>query len=311
DIDNLERRNNAYLSLGFLYTQLLAPDPARQYLQKALAVAKEMGSAFHIFTGTSYLASVCLLEGRLAEAHRLLADLHQLPEQWGPMLLVVRTAELELALAEGDLQRALLLGAGVRRLARYPDTLMGMVAYDYSQFLRIYGKGLTLAGQLEEAETVLYAAQKMMEKQDIVTELWRIKSAQAGLYKTAGRWRERSAARGEARHLIQQLAHSIPDNTLRGIFLERALEEIAGDESPQQKRSASKLFAALTPRQREVIAEVALGKTNAEIAEALSVTTKTVEAHVSRILVILEFSSRSQIAVWAAEQGLKPSSAKE
>lgn len=309
NMDNLERRNNAYLSLGFLYTQLLAPNQAKQYLQKALAVGEEMGSAFHIFTGASYLASVYLLEEHPADAHRLLAELPQLPEQWGPILLAVRKAELELALAEGDLQQALLLGQAMRQLARNPDTLLGMLAYDYSQFLRIYGKALTLADQLEEAETVLYAAQKMMEKQAIVTELWRIKSTQARLYNKAHRWRDRAAARAEARNLVEQLADGISDDTLlRQSFLERALAEINGKESSRQKNGENRLLATLTPRQREVVTEVALGKTNAEIAKALSVTTKTVEAHVSRILAILGFSTRSQIAVWAAEQGLKPSS---
>jgi len=84
------------------------------------------------------------------------------------------------------------------------------------------------------------------------------------------------------------------------------LAEIAGEESHQQKRAKSKLFTKLftklTPCQREV----ALGKTNAEIAKVLSITTQTVEAHISRSLATLGFSSRSQIAVWAAEQGLKP-----
>jgi predicted ATPase/DNA-binding CsgD family transcriptional regulator len=308
---NLERRNNAYLSLGFLYTRLLAPDLAKGYLQKGLAAGKEMGSAFHIFTGTSYLASVYLLEERLADAKALLASLPRLPEQWGPILLVVRTAEIEVALAEGDERKALLLGEGVRRLAQHPEKLMGMVASDYSWFLRTYGQALILASQLEEAKTALSTAQKMMVKQDILTELWRIQCTKARLYKAAHRWREGAATRAEARQLVQQLANSIPDEVLRQSFLERALEEITGEASPHRKQAASDPFDSLTPRQREVVAKVALGKTNAEIAEALSITTKTVEAHVSRILTRLAFSSRSQIAVWAVEHGLKPTSTEE
>jgi DNA-binding CsgD family transcriptional regulator/tetratricopeptide (TPR) repeat protein len=311
EIGHLERRNNAYLGLGFLYTQLLAPDLAKRYLNKGLAAGKEMGSAFHIFSGTSYLASVYLLEERPTDAKALLASLPRLPEQWGPILLAVRTAEIEVALAEADGRQALLLGEGVRRLAQHPEKLMGMVAYDYSRFLRMYGQALTLAGRLEEAETALYTAQKMMAKLDILTELWRIKGAQARLYKAAHRWRERGAARAEARKLVQQLANSIPGEALRRSFLEGALEEISGEASPHRIQAAGELFDTLTPRQREVVAEVALGKTNAEIAEALSITTKTVEAHVSRILTRLAFSSRSQIAAWAVEHGLKPTSTEE
>jgi DNA-binding CsgD family transcriptional regulator len=224
---------------------------------------------------------------------------------------VVRTAEIELALAEGDVRRALLLGDAVHRLARYPDKLMGMVAYDYCCFLQAYGTALTHADRFEEAETALYTAQKMMEKQAIVTELWRIKSAQARLYEAAHRWRGRAAARAEARNLVQELAYSIPDDALQHSFLEQALADISGEETRPRKRAGSELFDTLTPRQREVVAEVVLGKTNAEIANTLSITTKTVEAHISRILSKLAFSSRSQIAVWAVEQGLKPSSLEE
>jgi DNA-binding NarL/FixJ family response regulator len=47
---------------------------------------------------------------------------------------------------------------------------------------------------------------------------------------------------------------------------------------------------------------VAQGKSNAEIAAALFVGLRTVEAHVTHILNKLGFNSRAQIAVWAATQ---------
>ncbi len=63
-------------------------------------------------------------------------------------------------------------------------------------------------------------------------------------------------------------------------------------------------FGGLTRREREVAALVAQGRSNREIAAALVVGVKTVEAHVSRILGKLGFSSRAQIAVWAVERGV-------
>jgi DNA-binding CsgD family transcriptional regulator len=55
-------------------------------------------------------------------------------------------------------------------------------------------------------------------------------------------------------------------------------------------------LAALTPREREVAALVARGHTNREIGEALFVSTRTVETHVSRVFEKLDVSSRAALA---------------
>ena len=49
---------------------------------------------------------------------------------------------------------------------------------------------------------------------------------------------------------------------------------------------------------------VARGKSNREIADALVLGERTVQTHVGHILDKLGFSSRAQIAAWAAERGL-------
>ena len=46
------------------------------------------------------------------------------------------------------------------------------------------------------------------------------------------------------------------------------------------------------------------GKSNREIAEALTVDIKTVESHINHIFNKLGLDSRVQIAVWAMEKGL-------
>jgi DNA-binding CsgD family transcriptional regulator len=63
----------------------------------------------------------------------------------------------------------------------------------------------------------------------------------------------------------------------------------------------------LTPREMEVITSIAQGKSNREIAEAMIVSVRTVETYVTRILNKLGFDSRVQIATWAIEKGLWPS----
>jgi non-specific serine/threonine protein kinase len=60
---------------------------------------------------------------------------------------------------------------------------------------------------------------------------------------------------------------------------------------------------ALTPRQREVAALVARGRTNRQIAAELVIAERTAETHVDHILTRLGFTCRAQIAAWVAEQG--------
>jgi DNA-binding NarL/FixJ family response regulator len=60
----------------------------------------------------------------------------------------------------------------------------------------------------------------------------------------------------------------------------------------------------LTPREREVLAELARGQSNREIARALRLSEKTVKTHVSAILMKLGVADRTQAALLAVQRGL-------
>ena len=62
--------------------------------------------------------------------------------------------------------------------------------------------------------------------------------------------------------------------------------------------------AELTEREQAVLKQLALGRTNREIAEALMVTEETVKTHVGNILTKFQLAHRTQAVIYALKKGL-------
>lgn len=69
-------------------------------------------------------------------------------------------------------------------------------------------------------------------------------------------------------------------------------------------RSNHELEIPLTKRESEVLKQLALGLSNKEIAQALSISYETVKEHVQHVLRKVGVSDRTQAAVWAVRKGL-------
>jgi DNA-binding NarL/FixJ family response regulator len=68
----------------------------------------------------------------------------------------------------------------------------------------------------------------------------------------------------------------------------------------------SQALTTLTAREREVLALLAQGLSNKDIAQQLFISERTARTHVSSILAKLELASRTQAALWAIREGLSP-----
>ncbi len=90
------------------------------------------------------------------------------------------------------------------------------------------------------------------------------------------------------------------DLLLDGAVGRRLVGQLAGGAEP----TVSAVLARLTPREREVLAEVAQGNSNAEIAASLVISEATVKTHVAHLLDKLGARDRVQLAVLAHRAGL-------
>jgi len=69
---------------------------------------------------------------------------------------------------------------------------------------------------------------------------------------------------------------------------------------------AAQPIAPLTEREEEVLVTVALGRTNAEIANELSISLSTVKTHLASLMNKLGARNRVELAMWAYETGRMP-----
>lgn len=122
----------------------------------------------------------------------------------------------------------------------------------------------------------------------------------------------RALTAGAAGYLLKTV-----ESDALGDLIRRALagEAVVSPEMTQKLvnalRSASSAPAsaapreeALSPRELEILREIAAGASNKEIARTLGIAETTVKVHVQHILRKLNLGSRVQAAVYAVEQGL-------
>ncbi len=140
------------------------------------------------------------------------------------------------------------------------------------------------------------AVAAMREQIDMPLDAWQLPRYERGLALA------RSALSSEAFEAAWSLGE--------GLSLDAAIDEaLAGEDTSDEAETVSTpseaaVQAGLTPRERELLPLLAQGLTDREIAEALSISPRTVGYHVTNLLSKLNVESRTAAAAYAIRNGL-------
>ncbi len=89
-----------------------------------------------------------------------------------------------------------------------------------------------------------------------------------------------------------------------GVYIPPAILQKQSTEMLSDFTDRENMQQKLTPRQHDVLAQLAKGKSNKEIAHVLNLSESTVRAHVAAILKTFNVSNRTQAVQHAVQQGL-------
>jgi predicted ATPase/DNA-binding SARP family transcriptional activator/DNA-binding CsgD family transcriptional regulator len=312
---------------GFLAFSQIDHHAARSRLEESAEICREIRDRCGLAYALTFLSLVMAHQGDLAPA-RLLAEegvrlfREEVEDWWG--LGIALTDMGIVAEAQSDYDQALplfeesaaiLRELGDRWFHSIPLRHQGVVASrqgDHARAESLYRESLASLHELGEKWLISLCFEELagvacaQGEYSRATRLWgaeetlceAIGSTVRALYR-ADHERDVAAARAD----LGEEAFESAWAQGRAMNPERALEyALSRDDRlaittriPEQASTAARP-PALTRREREVAKLVALGLTNRQISEELSISERTVDHHVSNILKKLNLSSREQVA---------------
>jgi DNA-binding NarL/FixJ family response regulator len=280
-----------------------------------LEAAEELGSRKYALAGTEVLTELRADQGRWEDAAALCDRLEPLAYQRDELQHVgpARTLRARILAARGADDEAL---AELEALRAYwhersddPAHVLAALALAYQ-----LGGSAAVLRDLEiaaERSPSPEARAYLAEASGDAAEAAAAWSALGRPYDRARALRllgESHLARGEREAAVGPLVEAVEIAQALGaaheLELATAALRRAGVRGPRPATRSGP--GGLTARELDVARLIADGRTNPEIAAALVVSPRTVDAHVRHILAKLEFGSRAQIARWAAEHELVP-----
>ncbi len=277
------QRLTAIFSLAVVHAHQGRVDETRERVAQALVEA-EQGDPWNVYQQLSVLGFLDLSVGSATEAVQSLARAYEIYEATGhgdtPAVFENYSEALVLT---GDVDTAKQVVDVYERRARRTGK-----AITLAPALRCRALVLAAEGKLDESRASLDEALAQHERVDMPFSLARTRLVHGQVLRRLGERRAARDAFEQARSTFEELGAPL--------WAERAREELA--RIPIKRASGS----ALTPAESRVAELVVDGKTNHEVAQALFVSEKTVEANLTRIYRKLDVRSRSALAARMRER---------
>jgi DNA-binding CsgD family transcriptional regulator len=258
--------------------------------EEALMQGRDLGDDASVLDATTALGHVALARGEYARAVGLYADALQLDRSltWDTTSVACGLAIAELRLGDLVPSRSLLVDT-LSNARTVGITWLGLAA------LEAAADWLGAAGQSEPAVTSWGTIDAVRSH-----TLDRTGGNDMGIFERS-RQRDRAA--------LTPGAWQAATAAGRGMTLDQALalamdELVAADTAPPEEGRTHAVRHDLTPREREVLALVAAGRSDGQIADTLFISKSTAAVHVANIKGKLGASSRVEIVTIAMRTGL-------
>jgi len=301
-IDHTQWLAGAHVFSAFVYRELLELETAADQVKQGITLATAIGSHWYSEMGHGLLVQIRIEQGQLDAAAELLAQ-REVPDPPAMQHLMAMLAEAELALARGDAQAALLSNERLWSAWSLDHESIPLSAFAMVPYLMTQARAMAMLDRQADALERLQRAQHICENQGLLSVLWRVEI----LFGQIIAHRDRETAQQcfeRARRCIGELVDHIPAD-MRQRFQQNAEKMIPSDRRHGRSVGARN---QLTRREMDIVREIALGKSNQQIADTLHITVKTVETHLTRVLSKLDLTSRTQIALWTVENKQTPPS---
>jgi DNA-binding CsgD family transcriptional regulator len=296
ELEHTEWQAIAHSTLGVINLSSLDAPEALRHSSLGYVAARRTGAHHIIGLAAAFLASAHLLAGKPEGAEAVLEKIIAPESEIGTFTRsMVLLAYCDLFLARSEPGRALDVAG---QLATWAE---GFGAELPPRLSLTRGRALAALGRTDEAGVAFQSAAEAAARQEADPLRWQIEKARGDLFRAMGRRDEAEHAYTSSRAIVERIAAGLGEEP-GSTFQRLALEGVPARRTITPLKSAKLKFGGLTAREREVARLIARGLSNREIAAALLVSERTVEAHAGHIRDKLQVTSRSQVVAWAIEQ---------
>jgi ATP/maltotriose-dependent transcriptional regulator MalT len=321
-----------FIAMGEILREWNALDEAAEAVNQGIEYGQQSGLEKALSFGVVFLAHIRQAQGRSEEAAQLVQQREQIVQQEAAATLDGESAFLYLVrfwISQGNLDAAVQWGQHYRRIpesdrsSRALYTLEGLTLARLLLAQSRQGRPLSTEHPLEEALALLERVRERSEAEGQMLDVLEALVLQSLVWQAQGHLQEALSALQEALTLAEpegyvrlfvdegppmaELLQQVVASSGASPYITSLLKAL-GASTPQQQEAepaqtgaSSALVDSLSEREVEVLRLLALGRSNAELAQTLVVSVSTVKTHLQHIYSKIGVTSRTQAVARAQE----------